>query len=128
MRRLDEAAMTGAATIATHPSRTALLAAVAAGRAGPEAARLLHLAPAEDPGVRRTAPDLLGSLGGGQPWPEAAALYGVTGPAAAVRPVAAPLLVRAGRPDLALGAPDGSADRPGAGAAPRCRRAGPRPG
>ncbi|MGW1467294.1 hypothetical protein ACWCPT_23485 [Streptomyces sp. NPDC002308] len=108
--------MTGTAAIAGHPSRAALFDAVAADRAGPEAGRLLHLTHAEDPAVRRTALDLLHSLclGGGGPWPEAAAaaLYGLTDPAAAVRLVAAPLLVRAGRPDLALGALDGSADLP----------------
>ncbi|GAA3901620.1 hypothetical protein GCM10023084_62580 [Streptomyces lacrimifluminis] len=59
------------ATTPAHPSRVALFEAIRADRTGPVAARLLRLARADTPSVRREALDLLHSMAHEQPWPEA---------------------------------------------------------
>ncbi len=55
----DEAVADGSATTPGHPSRSAHFTAVRADPAGPEATRLLQLAHADAPHVRRAALDLL---------------------------------------------------------------------
>ncbi|MGW6705430.1 hypothetical protein ACWGDE_11135 [Streptomyces sp. NPDC054956] len=105
MKWLDEAVASGDANTPAHPSRIALLNAVRADRSSPEAVRLLGLARSADSAVRVEAFDLLLSLAhGGGPWPEAAdaALLRLGDPHEPVRLLAAQLLVRAGRGDLAL--------------------------
>ncbi|MGW6914370.1 HEAT repeat domain-containing protein [Kitasatospora sp. NPDC054939] len=95
----------GSATTPGHPSRTAILDAVHADRSGPVAVRLLRLAHADEPLVRREAMDLLDSANPfHRPWPEAvdAACARLGDPDGEVRRRAAQLVGYCRRPDLAL--------------------------
>ncbi|WP_327180877.1 hypothetical protein [Streptomyces sp. NBC_01334] len=105
---MDEAVAAGTATTPAHPSRGAIFDAVRADRTGPVAVRLLRLAHADDPFVRRNVMDLLHSLAPDGPWPGAAevALARLCDVDEQVRRRAARLLVRAGREDVALNALD----------------------
>ncbi|MFI1176639.1 HEAT repeat domain-containing protein [Streptomyces melanogenes] len=87
-----------------HPSRIAVFDAVRADRTGPVANRLLRLAHAGELFVRREAMDLLCSLTGERPWPEAveAALTRLGDPDEEVRRRAAYLVGHCGQPDLVL--------------------------
>ncbi len=108
MRWLDEAVADGSATTPAHRSRSAVFEAVRADRTGPAAVRLLQLAHADEPFVRREVLDLLQSFALDGPWPEAAeAASARLGDAdEEVRCRAAHLLASAGRRDVALGALD----------------------
>ncbi|MFI9202818.1 HEAT repeat domain-containing protein [Streptomyces sp. NPDC053048] len=94
----------GTATTPAHPSRIALFDAVGADPAGPVAIRMLQLTHAGEPFVRREAMDLLCSLTGERPWPEAveAALTRLGDPDEEVRRRAAYLVGHSGQPDLVL--------------------------
>ncbi|MGI5424662.1 HEAT repeat domain-containing protein [Streptomyces sp. CA-179760] len=109
---LDEAVADGTATTPAHPSRVRILAAARSDRAGPVATRLLWLAHAEEPVVRREAMDLLLSVTGERPWPEAveAALTRLTDPDEEVRRRAAHLVGYRGQTELVLTALDDLAD------------------
>lgn len=104
MKWLDEAVSAGHATTAAHPARVAILDALLADRAGPEAVRLLQLTRSDDAFVRREAVDLLSCPGGRRLWPEAAeaALALLDDPDEEVRRRAAFLVVHAGSRDVAL--------------------------
>ncbi|MCX4743660.1 HEAT repeat domain-containing protein [Streptomyces antibioticus] len=93
----DEAVADGSATTPGHPSRSALFTAVRGDPAGPVATRLLHLAHAEAPHVRRAALDLLHILAGTRAVD--AALTRLDDPDAGVRHRAARLVGHFGRPD-----------------------------
>ncbi|GAA3840311.1 ankyrin repeat domain-containing protein [Streptomyces phyllanthi] len=103
---MDDAVATGAATTPAHPSRTALLEAVRADRAGPVASRLLQLARRGSPFVRHDALDLLHSTAAavGRYWPEAVdtAVDRLADHDVRVRSRAARLLGHCGPPDLVL--------------------------
>ncbi|MGW1268721.1 HEAT repeat domain-containing protein [Streptomyces sp. NPDC002491] len=100
----DETVADGTAATPAHPSRIALFEAVRADRTGPVATRLLRLAHADSPAVRREALGLLHSMARELPWEEAvnaaAALLG--DPDEGVRRRAASLVGHLGRPDLVL--------------------------
>jgi hypothetical protein len=102
----DEAVADGTATTPAHPSRIALFEAIRADRTGPVATRLLRLAHADTPFVRREALDLLHSLARERPWPEAvdAALARLSDPDEEVRRRAAFLFGHLGRPGPVLAA------------------------
>lgn len=102
----DEAVADGTATTPAHPSRIALFDAIRADRTGPVATRLLRLAHADTPFVRGEALDLLHSLAGEQPWPEAvdAAAARLSDPDEEVRRRAACLFGYRGQPGLVLAA------------------------
>ncbi|MEU6228467.1 HEAT repeat domain-containing protein [Streptomyces sp. NPDC047042] len=102
----DEAVADGTATAPAHPSRVALFEAVRADRTGPVATRLLQLAHADSPFVRREALDLLGSMARERPWPEAvnAAEARLSDPADEVRRRAACIFGRCGQPGPVLSA------------------------
>ncbi|NNN30993.1 hypothetical protein HLK59_11545, partial [Streptomyces sp. S3(2020)] len=88
------------------PSRIALFDAISADRTGPVATRLLPLAHADTPFVRRQALELLHSLTHQQPWPEAvnAAVARLSDPDEEVRRRAAYLFGYSGQPDRVLAA------------------------
>ncbi|MFI1508801.1 hypothetical protein [Streptomyces sp. NPDC020597] len=94
----------GTAATPAHPSRIALFAAVRADRTGRVATRLLRLAHADSPVVRREALGLLHSMARELPWPEAvdAAAARLADPDEEVRRRAACLVGHRGRPDLVL--------------------------
>ncbi|OSZ56786.1 hypothetical protein OQI_31015 [Streptomyces pharetrae CZA14] len=100
----DEAVAEGTATTPAHPSRIALLEAIRADRSGPVAARLLRLAHADAPFVRREAMALLHGLAHERPWPEAvdAAVARPGDPDEEVRRRAARLLGCRGQPGSVL--------------------------
>ncbi|MFG3089360.1 HEAT repeat domain-containing protein [Streptomyces antibioticus] len=93
----DEAVADGSATTPGHPSRSALFTAVRADPAGPEATRLLQLAHADAPHVRRAALDLLHGLAGTRAVD--AALTRLDDPDAGVRHRAARLVGQYGPPE-----------------------------
>lgn len=102
----DEAVADGTATTPAHPSRIALFEAIRADRTGPVATRLLRLAHADTPFVRREALDLLHSLARERPWPQAvdAALARLGDPDEEVRRRAAFLFGHLGQPGPVLAA------------------------
>ncbi|MFG2481079.1 HEAT repeat domain-containing protein [Streptomyces fagopyri] len=102
----DEAVADGTATTPAHPSRIALFEAIHADRTGPVATRLLRLAHADTPFVRREALNLLHSLARERPWPEAvnAAAARLSDPDEEVRRRAACLFGYRGQPGLVLAA------------------------
>ncbi|MEU9291899.1 hypothetical protein AB0D57_46725 [Streptomyces sp. NPDC048275] len=102
----DEAVADGTATTPAHPSRIALFETIRADRTGPVATRLLRLAHADTPFVRREALDLLHSLARERPWPEAvnAAVARLSDPDEEVRRRAACLFGYRGQPRLVLAA------------------------
>ncbi|MFJ3619371.1 HEAT repeat domain-containing protein [Streptomyces iakyrus] len=102
----DEAVADGTATTPAHPSRIALFEAIRADRTGPVATRLLRLARADTPFVRREALDLLHSMARQRPWPEAvnAAVACLSDPDEEVRHRAACLFGHCGQPGLVLAA------------------------
>ncbi|MDX3637902.1 hypothetical protein [Streptomyces sp. MB09-02B] len=102
----DEAVAHGTATTPAHPARIALFEAVRADRTGPIATRLLQLAHADTPFVRREALNLLDSMAHERPWPAAvnAAVARLSDPDEEVRRRAACLFGYRGQPDLVLAA------------------------
>ncbi|MEU0392003.1 hypothetical protein ABZ208_04330 [Streptomyces sp. NPDC006208] len=110
MRWLDEAVADGTAATAGHASREAVFNAVHEDRAGPVERRLLELTAVEPASVRLNALQLVYSLVtvGRETWDAAvqASYARLTDEDEAVRRLAAELLTQAGRPHLALAAPD----------------------
>lgn len=96
----------GTAATPAHPSRVALFKAIRTDRTGPVATRLLQLAHADSPFVRRGALNLLHDLAGERHWPEAvdAAVAGLSDPDEALRRQAAYFFGHHGVPAVVLAA------------------------
>ncbi|MFG3587527.1 HEAT repeat domain-containing protein [Streptomyces sp. NPDC047990] len=102
----DDAVADGTASTPAHPSRVALFKAIRTDRTGPESTRLLQLAHADAPFVRRGALNLLHDLSGERHWPEAvdAAEARLGDPDEAVRRQAAHFFGHHGEPAQVLAA------------------------
>ncbi|MEU7337905.1 HEAT repeat domain-containing protein [Streptomyces sp. NPDC007074] len=94
----------GTAATPAHPSRVALFKAIRTDRTGSVATRLLQLAHADSPFVRRGALNLLHDLAGERHWPEAVdtAATRLSDPDEAVRRQAAHFFGHHGEPALVL--------------------------